>query len=150
MIALVTPEQRTRLTPGQPAEVMAEGSDRRYPGQVSEVAEVAEADGRTFKVRIVVIDPDLPPGLRATAEITTEIDDSALTIPSAAVQNVDGDTGTVFRVVEGRAQRVEVTLGLREPRRVQIVDGLAEGDVVVTEGASSLFDQMAVDVRGEP
>ena len=148
LVALVTPEQRTKLAAGQPAAVTVEGSDRRFPGQVGEVADVAEADGRTFKVRIVVMDPDLPPGLRATAEVTTDVEHDALMVPATAVQNVEGDAAVVYRLVGNKAQRVEVTLGLRQPATVQITDGLADGEQVVTDGASSLFDGATVEVRG--
>jgi membrane fusion protein (multidrug efflux system) len=135
---------------GQQCAVKVEGADRQYRGQVGEVSDVAEADGRTFKVRIVVIDPELPPGLRATAEVTIAEQTAALTIPAAAVQLADGDTATVFRVVGVKAQRVEVTIGLKDIATVEVIEGLTEGDTVVTEGASSLFDGAAVDGRSEP
>lgn len=150
LVALVTPEQRTKLAVGQSCAVKVEGSDRPFRGQVGEVADVAESDGRTFKVRIIVVDPHLPPGLRATAEVTVAEEAAALTIPAAAVQHADGEAATVYRVVGGKAQRVEVVLGLKDTQTVEVLDGLAEGDRVVTEGASSLFDGAAIDVRGEP
>ncbi len=150
MVALVTPEQRTRLAVGQACGVTVEGSQRPVRGQVSEVPDVAEADGRTFKLRILVIDPALPPGLRATAEVTVADQTAALIIPAAAVQNADGHTATVFRVVDGKAVRVEITIGLRDTATVEVAAGLAEGDLVVTDGASSLFDGAAVELRAEP
>jgi len=53
-------------------------------------------------------------------------------------------------VVDGKAVRVEITIGLRDTATVEVAAGLAEGDLVVTDGASSLFDGAAVELRAEP
>jgi membrane fusion protein (multidrug efflux system) len=65
--------------------------------------------------------------------------DDAKVIPEEALVPQSGRQ-FVYRLVEGPdqdtriAQRVEVKLGLRKPGRVEIVDGLNAGDIVVTAG----------------
>ena len=46
----------------------------------------------------------------------------------------------VFLVRNGQAVFRGVTLGLEEPDRIEVIDGLTEGDEVVTTGASGLRD----------
>jgi len=41
---------------------------------------------------------------------------------------------TVYKVVDGEAQRAEVRIGTRRGAEVEIVEGLAPGDVVITAG----------------
>ena len=66
-----------------------------------------------------------------------------------------GSRQFVFKVVPGAdgAQTVkftEVTLGRRRQGEVQIVSGLARGDVVVTAGVSKIRDNAAVTVQVPP
>jgi membrane fusion protein (multidrug efflux system) len=56
----------------------------------------------------------------------------------------------VFKVVDGRAMLTKVELGNRRPGEVEINQGLAPGDVVVTEGQIKLRDGAPVMVMGAP
>ncbi len=58
-----------------------------------------------------------------------------------------GDTLYVFKVVDGKVALTPVVTGLREPGIVEIVEGLAAGDTVVTEGQMKLRDGMPVAAR---
>jgi membrane fusion protein, multidrug efflux system len=60
----------------------------------------------------------------------------------------DGDPA-VFRVRDGKVARVPVKLGYAEGPWVEIRDGLAVGDKVVTAGKVALRDGTAVQVIGE-
>jgi membrane fusion protein (multidrug efflux system) len=44
----------------------------------------------------------------------------------------------VYVIAEGRASKREVQIGRREPGRVEVVEGLLEGERVVTEGTLKL------------
>ena len=68
-------------------------------------------------------------------------------MPTDAVQSLDGDTSVVFVPGEeaGAFRVVPVTLGHEGNGRVEIRDGLAAGDAVVTEGA---FDLMSALTSG--
>ena len=68
-------------------------------------------------------------------------------IPEQAV--VPGAQPTVFKVVDGKAQTTKVKLGVRRAAQVEIVDGLAAGDVVVTAGQLKLRDGAPVRAIGE-
>jgi membrane fusion protein, multidrug efflux system len=61
---------------------------------------------------------------------------------------LDDGEPAVFRVREGKAARVPVKLGYAEGPWVEIREGLAAGDQVVTAGKVALRDGTAVQVIG--
>lgn len=69
----------------------------------------------------------------------------ALSVPRSAVLR-DGRGEYVFVVRDGRAQRIDVTTGLRQQGQVEIRKGLHIGEQVVSLGNYELHDGMAVRV----
>ena len=57
-----------------------------------------------------------------------------MTVPAAAIVRLDGHDN-VWLVHDGKAERVQVSLGVQGPDRVQVVSGVAPGDRVVVKGA---------------
>jgi membrane fusion protein, multidrug efflux system len=68
---------------------------------------------------------------------------TGLTVPRSAVLQ-DDQGAYVFRVVDGRGQRVAVTTGLQSDQWIEIASGLNAGEVVVTAGNYELKDGMPV------
>lgn len=92
---------------------------------VSVRAEVANADGR------------LKPGLFIEVEIDAGKIDNAVVVPEQALV-ARGDRVFVYALVDGKAEMKPVKTGLRQAGKVQIVDGLAVGETVVTDGQLKL------------
>lgn len=63
--------------------------------------------------------------------------------------NMPGAQPAVYRVVEGKAALVKVKLGVRRAAQVEVLEGLAAGDVVVTAGQLKLREGAAVRAVGE-
>ena len=61
----------------------------------------------------------------------------AVTVPAAAVFSADG-RDAVWVVRDGRAERVDVTVGVQGQDVVQIVSGVAAGDSVVVRGTDQV------------
>lgn len=77
-------------------------------------------------------------GFRVLARYSKGAKDDALIIPrSAVLQDPDG-TRYVFKVAGGRAVRVTIELGLRSDFEIEVVKGLAAGDVVVLAPDSTI------------
>ena len=70
-----------------------------------------------------------------------------LMAPEQAI--VPGKEPLVCRVVDGKAVATKVKLGVRRAAQVEIVDGLAAGDVVVTAGQLKFRDGVPVRAIGE-
>jgi multidrug efflux pump subunit AcrA (membrane-fusion protein) len=78
--------------------------------------------------------PDAPPLalddlIRATAVV--EQRDDVLWLPPAAIQTFRGRAFVFIQAGDGTQRRADVTLGIETDERVEIVSGVAEGDVVV-------------------
>jgi membrane fusion protein, multidrug efflux system len=58
---------------------------------------------------------------------------NALLVPEEAIVP-QGEEFYVYKVVDGQARRILVKIGVRRDARVEIVQGLAPGDQVVTAG----------------
>ncbi len=87
--------------------------------------------------------PGLPVRLRL---VLGEAEESVVVPASAIVQSAEGPSAWV--VEEGKAKEVEVTLGERRSDRVQIKEGLEEGDELIRVGYDVLNEGDAVDPEG--
>jgi membrane fusion protein (multidrug efflux system) len=68
-------------------------------------------------------------------------------VPEQAI--VPGGQPAVFKVVDGKATLVKVRLGVRRAAQVEVVAGLADGDLVVTAGQLKLREGVPVRAIGE-
>jgi membrane fusion protein (multidrug efflux system) len=71
--------------------------------------------------------------------------EAALSVPEQAIVP-QGDDQYVFKIVGGKARMTKVVTGTRREGRVEIVEGLAAGDEVVTAGQLKIRDGSAVSV----
>jgi HlyD family secretion protein len=121
---------------GQPCRITLDAyRDRSFSGRITYVASsvVSEREeSRTLLVEAVFLEQDLPtnllPGLSADLEIILTAHEDVLRVPTYAL--VEGDRALV--VEDGRLVSHELEIGLRNWEYVEIVDGLQEGDRVVT------------------
>ena len=92
-------------------------------------------------------DSRLRPGLFARADLGVAHRDAVLMVPEEAIlQRSDGQV--VFRFVAGnRVERRVVSTGVAKDGRVEIIEGIAAGDKIVTRGHTALIDSGVVTVR---
>lgn len=143
------PERELRtLRTGQTAELRFDALPGAvYAGTIARVSPVVDPTTGTFKVTIEVRDPDraLKPGMFGRVRIVYDTREGTLLIPKAAVQAED-DEAAVYVVQDSMAQRRVVQVGYEDDAHVEVMSGLAEGEVVVTTGQSSLRDSTRVEV----
>ena len=120
---------------------------KSFDGKVSAVNPLLDAAGRSLVIRAVVSNPDrsLRPGMFARVRLITRDERDALVIPEQAIVP-QGDEQYVFRVVDGKATRVKVVIGQRRDAKVEVLNGLAPNDVVVTAGQLKLRDGVPVTI----
>ena len=87
------------------------------------------------------------PGMRARVKIETDTPYRALVVNEEAILS-DLRRRFVWVVREGKAERREVKLGDRHDERVEVVEGLREGDVLALTDVDNLVDGMKVTVGG--
>ena len=142
VIAKVPASQAAGIRTGQPARFESVA----LPGQVAEgevtfVQPVIDANTRTVDVRIALPNPsgDLRPGLYGTVLLEEPGAGPVLSVPRSAV--LDSGTRQVVLVETGpgRFASRDVSLGRRGGDRIEILDGLVEGEQVVVS-ANFLID----------
>lgn len=140
--AAVTETKLALMAPGQKAKVEVAGAGT-VDGLVRLVSPEIDPATRLGNVRIFLgDDPKLRIGAFGRGNIVASRS-VGLAIPLAAVL-FDGNKAYVQKVVEGRVKSTPVTLGLTSKDRVEIKNGLSEGEVVVAKAGSFLRDGDAV------
>ena len=121
--------------------------DRAYDGRVYAINPLIDANGRSIVVRAQVPNKDgrLRPGMFARVRLFTSQSKDSFVIPEESLFPV-GDDKYVYKVVDNKATRQKVDIGQRREGRVEILNGLAAEDVVVTAGALKLREGVAVSI----
>jgi len=88
----------------------------------------------------------LKPGLGCRLSVALPPIPDALVIPTAAVADRSG-TPVVTRIKDNKAREIEVKLGIQTGSHVQVLEGLAPGDIVATENGYGLPDDCPVRIE---
>jgi RND family efflux transporter MFP subunit len=151
LVAHVPAEGIANLQVGTPVEFTVAGmAGQRFTGHVERINPVA--DPATRQVEIFVSLPNdtgsLVGGLYAEGRVAAAARD-ALAVPTAAVERSLGQPA-VLRVSGGRVERVPVQLGITDEsaEKVEVVSGVAAGDVVLLGAARGITPGAKVVVEG--
>lgn len=133
---------QTKVQRGQTAYVDLDAlPGRKYAAIVQAIDPLVDANGRSVGIRACIDNRrlQLRPGMFARITAVFGERDNARVIPEEAIVPQAGRQ-FVIRLVDGPdqdtkiAQRVEVKVGIRRPGRVEIIEGLQPGDLVITAG----------------
>jgi HlyD family secretion protein len=133
---LVDENEVARVAVGQPARLRTEAfGDRTFAGRVRKISPVGQRVQNVtyFEVEVEVTDADaalLRPRMSGDAEIVTEVVEDALLLPEAALRYRGEQVYVEAKNGEGLFSERDVTIGIVDGARVQVADGLAEGDEV--------------------
>jgi membrane fusion protein (multidrug efflux system) len=110
--------------------------EETFSGQVVYVAPLVNERTRTVRVKAEVSNESgrLKPGMFGALTLVLEQRENALVIPEACIQFKGGATSIVVVNHEGLSEFRSVQIGNRFKGRVEIVDGVSEGEIVVVEG----------------
>ena len=110
---------------------------------VSRPAQV-EAGTATIPVRLAFATPGaLSVGTPVLLDIDAERHTGVVLIPTPALVR-EGEETAVFVAANGKAERRDVEIGLRDGMHVEIVSGVTEGDMVIVNGQAGLPDGAAI------
>lgn len=146
--ASVPSEELALLHVGAPVQFTVRGYKEPFEGRIDRIS--PQADPTTRQVPIFVSIPNtggrLVAGLFAEGRVVSGSAEG-LVVPSAAVNETQG-TPWVLRVSGGRAEKVDVKIGLRDERteRVQLVAGVNEGDILLRGAAQGITPGTPVTV----
>lgn len=108
-------------------------------GIIREISPMADSITRTYKVRISLLNPPLDVKLGMTAEVVLEKseDKEEVFIPLSAIYQ-SGNVPSVWIVKNGKVELANVELGQFADDKIQVLQGLKEGDMVVVAGVHKL------------
>lgn len=143
------PEREMRLIKAeQPVQMLVDAlPDTVFTGTVARVSPVVDATTGTFRVVAQFKDESgrLRSGMFGRVRVVYDQRADVLVVPRAALVGDDKDAA-VFVVENDVAKRRKVQLGYADGGKVEITDGLTDGDQVVTLGQAALRDGAKVQV----
>jgi RND family efflux transporter MFP subunit len=150
--ASVPSDSLSELRVGAPVAVEVRGVHAMVDGRIERIAPRTDPVTRQLPIYVAIpnVEGRLVGGLYAEGRVVTE-SASGLVVPTNAV-NTTGLMPWVLRLSGGRTERVDVSLGLRDPRteRVEVTSGLAEGDILLRGSAQGIAPGTPVQVTGLP
>jgi RND family efflux transporter MFP subunit len=133
------------------AATLTGSADVQAMGKVTLISPALDPNSTTVEVWIEAPNPDgrLRPGTTMKLEILARTLKDAIVIPASSLLKTPDGASTVMIVKDGHAHQVAVKTGIREGDHLQITEGIAEGDTVITSGSYGLPDNTKVKVAEE-
>ena len=146
MLADVSESEISLFHLGQPVQVKVMAyPDRVYKGKVSKIYATVDPNTHRVTIRSEIADPkdELSPGMLANFVIRVHNPVENVSIPANGVAREADGTMTAWVTTDRHhfVQRV-VRTGLRSDGHVQILDGLHQGELVVSDGAVFLSNML--------
>lgn len=144
----VPERQLGRLHVGLKAQLSVDAIAREeFEGYIKRISPVVDPGTGTVKVTIETHDRSgrLRPGMFARIRIIHDVHENIIMAPKDAIIAEDREAA-VFVVRDTLAVRQNVTIGYENTTHVEIIEGLALGDTVVTTGKGSLKDSTNIEI----
>jgi RND family efflux transporter MFP subunit len=138
-----------QVSAGDRVEVMLDAfPGRLLTGRIRRIFPSADPATRLVPVEVALTGPDAQlarPGFLARATFALGTKENVLLVPASAIVN-EGGSEAVYVVENDRAARRTVRTGMTSSGSVEILAGVASGDVVVVAGTNNLRDGASVRV----
>lgn len=143
----------TRVRVGQTVEVALDAApERRLSARIEALDAQVDADGRSLLVRARMDNAGgtMKSGMFARTRTVFASRSRAIVVPEEALVPL-GERQLLFKVVDGPggkvSQRIDAKVGMRLPGKVEVLEGLREGDLVVVAGQARLLRGEALPLR---
>lgn len=148
----VPEEVRENLTMGQ--EIHVETKDEEVKGHISSIGTAVDAQKGLFRIEAeitTVTDKSLLSNTSVSLSLVTNSVKNEILIPFDAVY-YDNDQAYVFVADknngESRAKRRDVTTGAYNNEQIAVIEGISEGDEVITTWGAGLKDGAMIEILG--
>lgn len=137
------------LKKGLSAEIQVDAyPQENFLGEISKVSEVVDIETRTLPVEITIPNSDhrLKSGMFARVKIVAaQLKERIVVSQDALVQELG--QSFVFVVEDHTARKKKITLGVKEDSRMEVLEGLKEGEEIIVFGQQGLKDGTAVEIE---
>lgn len=125
-------------------------SDKEFEGNLVFISPQVDSQTRTIKVRVNIQNEDhlLKFGMFVTGKILTPLEGETLSVPAQAIQEIESQT-VVFAPKENEAEEFLMTpvkVGRKLEEQVEVLQGLQEGQKIVSKGSFYLKSEL---LKGE-
>ncbi len=138
----------SKIKKGQTAELRVDAlPNQTFSAKVERISPVVDPETGTFKVTVYVDNSSntLRPGMFGRVRIVYDTRQNTRMIPKAAVISEDM-AQSVYVIKDSLAFRKEIQLGYTNGTNVEVLEGLDDGEIVVTTGQGSLQDSTRVNI----
>jgi cobalt-zinc-cadmium efflux system membrane fusion protein len=146
MLANVSESEIPFFQLGQPVQVKVMAyPDRVFKGKISKIYAMVDPNTHRVTIRSEIADPrdELRPGMLANFVIRVDGPVEATAIPAnGVVREADGTMTAWVTSDRHRFEQRIIKIGLRNDDRVQVLDGLQPGELVVADGAVFLSNML--------
>ncbi|KRF43467.1 efflux RND transporter periplasmic adaptor subunit [Paenibacillus sp. Soil787] len=120
--------------------------DKKETAQISYLAPLMSSSTKTFTLELEVPNADhlLQPGKRFMVQLTTETEEQVISVPTLSIIREESDT-FVFVQQGDQYQKRKVKLGRINGEYQEVIDGVKDGEKLVTAGQNTLKDGQKVD-----
>lgn len=144
----VPEHEMSKIRKNQRAELRADAlPDQLFVGYVERISPVVDQETGTFKVTVYVDETNglLRPGMFSRVRIVYDTRQDTRMIPRASVISEDLNQ-SVFVIRDSLAFKKQIRTGYTNGTNIEVIEGLDDGEMVVTIGQSSLQDSSKVSV----
>lgn len=141
-----------KLKVGTEVDVLLTSLGKTYKGKVRQVGNFVNPSNRSFGIEVSVPNPEnlLRPNQVANLKITDYINKNAVVVPTNVIQEDGEGNKFVYTAIKvsgktGTAKKVVVKLGQSSDNVTEILSGLSDNDVIVTEGMNTISDGMKLN-----
>ena len=121
---------------------------------IRQVSNYINPNNRTFKIEIAITNENkmVKPNMTALLSINNYVNDSALVLPQAIIsENAEGEK-YVYAVKKGKknrnyAEKRLVKIGKTQNGVAEITEGIANGDIIIEEGARTVKEEEQVLIK---
>jgi len=151
LVANIIEKDLRRISAGQRADVEVDAfPSETFRGRIARISPVLDPATRTAQIEVEIENAQfrLKPGMYARVNFTVEQRSNTLVVPANALVDVQGTRG-VFQPNGETAKFKPVKVGLSDEKLVEVSEGLAEGDRIVTTGAAALREGDKIILPGQ-
>jgi multidrug efflux pump subunit AcrA (membrane-fusion protein) len=151
--AHIPQDQAALLKLGDKAAITVPGEEDPIEGRVTVVSPALDPNSTTVEVWVQAKNPKgrLRPGTSVQISMLARAVPNSLVVPAAAVlTSPDGSNDVMVAGSDNKAHQKTVKTGIKQGDQVQIVEGLAEGERVITSGAYGLPDNTKIRIEASP
>ncbi|MFQ5629821.1 MAG: efflux RND transporter periplasmic adaptor subunit [bacterium] len=141
----------SRIREGVPAKIIVDAiPNTEFTGVIKMISPIVDPTNGTVKVTIDIENTSnqLKPGMFASVYITTESHDNTLLIPKRALI-LESESDQVYIYDNGIAKKIMLKTGFVAGDTVEVLEGLNEGDLVVTVGQEGLREGLPINIPGK-